>query len=355
MSEERVFFSHANQSIKKLFKEEGIPLTPKSIKELLPFLSKIHMYEEEERKIKPEVIIGCGLTSMEFRKYALCDTILIDKSTVAKNDFNQKLKPLMPFCENGWRVFISFENGFIKYGIMRSFNGPSALMLTDTLFSNVQEEGPQGLNFVLIDVESKHEIVLLGAHGHKLNIDFRFSQKVFDDKKKIIDDIVNDFTLDCEKMQIEKIRVALKKLFLLCQKRLHGTICLIIKADCVLPIVGFLNDGVFLDEPIALVDILNDTIITPDEIYSLEKYYALSGVLIEMMNMDGITIIDTKGRIRAYNVFISPEKTDRQVTGGARKRAAHFLKQSKNSNIIGVYMQSQDGDINYERVVKNAE
>ena len=73
--------------------------------------------------------------------------------------------------------------------------------------------------------------------------------------------------------------------------------------------------------------------------------------LLEMLNIDGITVVDDKGRIRAYNVFVSPDVTDAaNLSGGARKRAANYLKKQNNSGYIGVYFQSQDGMSIYERV-----
>ena len=73
-----------------------------------------------------------------------------------------------------------------------------------------------------------------------------------------------------------------------------------------------------------------------------------------MLNVDGITIVDNKGRIRAFNVFVNPNTHENEeLSGGARKRAANYLKNTKNSNYIGVYFQSQDGMSNYERVETN--
>mgnify|MGYP002657831126 CR=1 FL=1 len=69
-----------------------------------------------------------------------------------------------------------------------------------------------------------------------------------------------------------------------------------------------------------------------------------------MLNFLGITVIDTSGRIRAYNVFITPNNGIEVTYGGARKRAAQALLDNKNSDYVGVYFQSQDGNYFYERV-----
>jgi len=73
---------------------------------------------------------------------------------------------------------------------------------------------------------------------------------------------------------------------------------------------------------------------------------------MEMLNFDGITIVDNAGKIRAYNVFITPESGENIVNGGARKRAATSLLNTKNKDYIGVYFRSQDGNYFYERISK---
>jgi len=72
-----------------------------------------------------------------------------------------------------------------------------------------------------------------------------------------------------------------------------------------------------------------------------------------MMNIDGMTIIDNKGKIIAYHVFLSQNDGETQVSGGARRRAALSLIKEEHTDIIGVYFLSQDGFSFYERNVKN--
>ena len=86
--------------------------------------------------------------------------------------------------------------------------------------------------------------------------------------------------------------------------------------------------------------------------YSEAKLQNIAELFIAMLNYDGITIVDNAGRIRAYNVFINNNNKLTNIVGGARKRAAYTVINSKVKKIIGVYFQSQDGEIFYEEVVK---
>ena len=127
---------------------------------------------------------------------------------------------------------------------------------------------------------------------------------------------------------------------------IHGAICVVIDKDY--EDKGFFADGIWLDEPIEFSKTFLMT-----KSYSEAKLNNIAELFISMLNYDGITILDNAGRIRAYNVFI---KTDQYVRsnlnagGGARKRAAYAVINSPVKKILGVYLQSQEGEIFYQEV-----
>jgi hypothetical protein len=70
-----------------------------------------------------------------------------------------------------------------------------------------------------------------------------------------------------------------------------------------------------------------------------------------MLNKDGITVIDNAGNILAYNVFVEANLREvGNIIGGARKRAAYTIINTKRKDIMGVYFQSYDGEIFYAPV-----
>lgn len=139
-------------------------------------------------------------------------------------------------------------------------------------------------------------------------------------------------------------------------QKLHGSICLVIQHNYSIP-DETITDGIFLENPIDIYSILAKELYNDNSFHEVnsiinshQKYHALTGVLLEMLNIDGATIVDTKGRIRAFNVFLKPDSNGcESISGGARKRAADYLKRQTNKGYIGVYFQSQDGMISYER------
>lgn len=342
-------FSSANNKIKEMFESAHLIFEKNTMNAILSFLSKIHIYEEEENKIIPEIIIGNGIAGELFEKLFQCELFPIVQANEAEINIERILKPIIPFCDNGWRLFINIENNTVIAGVMRSFAGPSAPSLLDNLLMPIPETG---FNYILIDVLSKFEIRLFSSNGDSLEIDYRFTYSSGMDRdallQSMIEDIVSKLPPDDSKLESQKN--AFLKVFTLSPKRVHGTICLIIKQECPLPLPGLLEDGIILPVPIDLSQALIELLHTPDVSSLSEKYYALTGLLLLMMNTDGITILDNCGRIRGYNFFIKPSATKTKIIGGARKRAAYSLIESKNPNLIGVYFQSQDGDMLYERV-----
>ncbi len=73
---------------------------------------------------------------------------------------------------------------------------------------------------------------------------------------------------------------------------------------------------------------------------------------MDMLDSDGITIIDNTGRIRAYNVFVESSNKNFNITGGARKRAAYTVINSRRKRIVGIYFQSHEGELFYKPVKK---
>lgn len=354
MASEKVTFSSNNYAINAFFATQKVALPKRLYQDLLVFLSKACTYEEEERRIRPSLIIGHNLLDKQVKSIVQADIVVLAEDQVEKTHLSKRLKSMLPFCNNGWRVFLNLDNEILTYGIMRNFNGPSGFSIDDILtnMSTVDKES-LSVSFVLIDVASNFEILLKG-NVDRCTIDFRLNDENTETEThaRFCEDL-----LSAHEGDIARVATAFRKTVNLFPQKLHGSICLLIKHDHVLP-DDILKDGIFLSDPIDIFPILaedlnekqsNHTI--SHTIASHEKYHAYTGLLLEMLNIDGITVVDNKGRIRAYNVFVSPDVTDAaNLSGGARKRAANYLKKQNNSDYIGVYFQSQDGMSTYERV-----
>ena len=329
----------------------NINLSETHLNDLIKFVSSACLYAEEGRKIKSSIIIGKNITDANFLKItqATANVLIRDKCNEAS--LGKRLKSLVPFCNSGWRVFIDFVKDEVYYGVIRNFTGPKGLDFESLLNSMSDDEYKEfSVDYILIDVISNYEIFLCGNKG-SIKIDFRLHDQIEQDSNSTYD-LLQDLLgkISHEKDQIE---IAFKKVVDLFPEKLHGCILLVIDKDYSLP-DNIIKDGIFLDPPIDIVNILiselNEANNEPSGIISsFEKYNALISLMIDMLNFDGITIMDNCGRLRAYNVFVKSDiSSDNSLLGGARKRAAEFLAQQHN--YIGVYFQSQDGVNFYKRI-----
>lgn len=353
MLSNKITFSDHADKIKDFIDSQGIDIASTLYTELLSFLSKACKYEEEEQRIKPSIIIGSNLLENEFKRITQATIIPLVEDEVEQSHFTKRLKACLPFCNNGWRVFVDISASKITYGIMRNFNGPSGLIIEELLISEDDKREETNLfPFVLIDVISNFEIRLQGI-AELCIIDFRLSMESQENNYK---ELFCKDLLSAYGETSNKIYKAYMKTINLFSQKLHGSICVIIEHDHNLP-DSVLKDGIFLKEPIDIYSILAEDLADssmPQDISAVisshEKYYAFTGLFLEMLNVDGVTVVDNKGRIRAFNVFVKPEiNNNNSLVGGARKRAADYLRNQTLEEYIGVYFQSQDGMSLYER------
>lgn len=346
-----LLFSNSNNRIREFFKNGNLELSPELEKSILKFLSRACTYEEEEKKIKPMLLIGRDIEENSFGKIYQSEVISLINEEITDTNFDKRIKQLMPFCSEEWIAYINFHTDkLISYGIIKSFNGPFGVSTKEAL-TTINENC--GIDYILIDVKNCFELQLVSSSTQKLSLDFRIHTEEKNDEdvfKKIIEDIYTD------EIKNNKIDRLLNRILNLIKQKVHGTICLVIKKECILPSEN-LNDGIFLEKPIELIKMIKEIIDYQENIdinYGISAYEKLNNLInlfIEMLNFDGITIIDNEGRIRGYNIFVQPDlRNSKKTFGGARKRAAQSLLDNSKEEYIGVYFQSQDGHVNYERI-----
>jgi hypothetical protein len=81
---------------------------------------------------------------------------------------------------------------------------------------------------------------------------------------------------------------------------------------------------------------------------SLSDY---SRLILAMLEMDGVTLFDTRGRILAYHSFVhdpDPHGFAEGFAGGARSRAFSGMKRVIGHGLYAVLYKSQDGDGEFE-------
>jgi hypothetical protein len=188
--------------------------------------------------------------------------------------------------------------------------------------------------------------------GHSISINFALDIKVVNDWDGEIHEFVEAsfLKLKATAKKLAEVKIMYKNIFKNVLRNISGTICVVVDKDY----HGgedrddFLDDGIWLREPISFSKLFihGQHDVEP-------KLTAISDVFMSMLNFDGITVVDNAGNILAYNVFVEANmKTSGYIIGGARKRAAYTIINSRKKGIIGVYFQSHDGEMFYAPIKK---
>jgi hypothetical protein len=348
--EEKIYYSQIDGKIEEIFTTHGLEISREFLREVMVFLSTACNYSEEENKIRPRLFFTRNIAEM-LKQVPNSYNLKIMNGDLEGNQFSSAIKSIVPFCNNGWIMYIDINSNAVEYGLIRSFSGPQALPFIELIFD--EDTGEKGYSIIDIEVVSKYEIKIKGS-SKSLLIDFRLlsgDQSVNTDIYSEIGKAITTDVIDDNKR--EKLSKVFKNLFRVVSHRIHGTIFIIAKEDITFP-NDLLSDGIWLENPIDLAyEALNATDIMADPNLR-ERYYGLTGLFIEMLNMDGITVLNTKGQILGYNVFNrNTDQEKSRVTGGARKRAAESLIANGASYINNVYFQSQDGYSYFKEVGGN--
>lgn len=130
----------------------------------------------------------------------------------------------------------------------------------------------------------------------------------------------------------------------------HGNLSIVLDTEVEYP--DLLNDGIKLSEKVSIADRVAMLVRGSNENNTLNildvnaKLNGVFNIVAGMLMSDGITVFDNSGAVIAYNVFIKhPERNGREnLDGGARSRTFEILKGNASEKLVGVYMQSQDGN-----------
>lgn len=339
------FYTSAKTDIVE-FLNENYPSFPQKLQPyLISLFSSIGKYEEEGRKIRPSILFTNNMEALVRgvpSGYRI--PFFVDEN---EGMFYQRIKSLATFCLHEWNIYIVASENSITYGIYKAFNSLKERKFDSQMFSSeVLKEKSEKIFAVRIKPYSTYCINMTSLKGNVLNISYAMEEKkVINFNEEIADFVDASFSkLRTTRNKLREIKILYENIFSRVLNEAHGTICVVVDKEY--EDNGFFEDGIWLKEPIELNKLFNSA-----KTFSEAKLEAISQVFIDMLNYDGITIVDNAGRIRAYNVFVETNQHNKShILGGARKRAAFTIIDSGIKKIIGVYFQSQEGEVFYQRV-----
>ena len=317
--------------------------TDKLQKQLFAFIPILFNYEEEGEKLNFNILIikDFESTKKKLPTFLFQRLINIDEE---KLNLKKHIKSIAPFSKNAWNIFISIEDQKIIFGIYKNFTGISSVGLVDVLQDKYIEISK--IDKDIIEFQNSNKLFYLHLSIVEKNISVNRKSNVLalvDMATSSIEDENNkpNFTKNFSNFLFQAF------------EKIHGTIIVVVDANKQLN--DFFNNGIILENPINLFNEYNNYIQNCSKDDSvIQRYYSLIGLLAVALDIDGVTIINTKAEIIAYNIFIDNDKTSVDtsvVNGGARKRASFSIENSKIDGVKGLYFQSHDGDSSFKEII----
>lgn len=342
--DEMIFFDNAKDSVTNFFEKEFPSLPPLLMSHFLNRFNDIMNYSEEGNIIKPKIVFTDNIESIE-RAIPKSDAMVFFEDNEATM-FNSRLKSLLPIIRNDWCLFIEIKESRLRYGIIMSFRSIKDLNLIRALENNETLKEKTKTHCIIARPLNFYSMVLHSISGNELIVNFSL------DKSK--SNIFNTQIKEMVDATFSKLRTTQRKLtdmknlylniFTNVLSYVRGSICVIVDKDY--KDNGLFEDGIWLKEPLSF-----SKLFTQSKSYSEEKLRSYSDLFMNMLNYDGITIIDNQGRLRAYNVFVEPNSNKvGYIVGGARKRAAYYILSTRKKDIVGVYFQSHEGEVFFQEM-----
>jgi hypothetical protein len=312
---------------------------------LVMLINALALYREEGRSLFPEVFIFDHLERI-LATLPGADHVQIgsgpkDTSTMAK-----ALKRCAPLAQGGWGVYIHRGPTTFSYGLLRC----SVHLLSVPLSELLVNKGDPQLPALMIRQIAQSVVNVTGVGGSSLLVYFGATRQANVSPIEALDSLATSIVVRVDDRIREQAYAFYVTLLSEVLRIGHGTLAVVQSAKRrVLP--ASLRDGIILDKPIKVSTLVSDLLAHGD--CAANTSLQCAGSLVSgMLQSDGITVFGSDGSVRAYNVFIKHPRSSAkgtQVTGGARRRTFDALSSMIGKELDCVFMQSQDGAVDYRR------
>lgn len=347
MEEENIFYLSAKDCLDNFLLKETPDFPKKLQNQLVNFIPSMGNYEEEGVKYRPVLLFTNDINAIAKAVPNCFKVTLFEDENEAM--FASRMKSLSIFSKYDWCIFINIKEGMVQYGICKPTNSIKDKNLIAMLKENeILKEKPKFFGFMVYP-STTHTIKFRSIKNGKLNINFSLETKKVTSWHEEIEEFIDACfsKLRTTKKKLSEVKTMFVNIFDKALKNINGTICVVVDKDYVDK--GFLEDGIWLKEPIEF-----SKLFLQSKSYNEQRLISISELFMTMLDYDGITVIDNAGRIRAYNCFVETSmNNEKNIIGGARKRAVYTIIKTKVKKIIGVYFQSHEGEMFYMPVRKN--
>ncbi len=343
--EEIIFFDKAKDDVMNFFNKEFEKFPPLLMSHFLNRFNDIMNYTEEGHLIRPKIIFTDNIEAVT-KILPKTSTLTVFEDPEATM-FNSRLKSLLAITNRDWCLFIDIKENKVSYGLIMSYRSIKDKNIIRLLEENTSLwDRAQRVHCIIATPINFYTLHLQSISGNGLLVNLSLDKSksnLFSNEISAFVDIT--FTkLRTTQRKLQDMKNMYRNIFTNVMSDVNGAICVIVDKDY--KDNGLFQDGIWLKEPISF-----SKLFTQSKSYSEEKLQTYASLFVNMLNYDGITIIDNQGRLRAYNVFVQPnQKKVGYIVGGARKRAAYYIISTKKRDILGVYFQSHEGEVFFQNL-----
>lgn len=299
-------------------------------------------YREEGLQLFPRVLV-CDNLAEVLRIVQGSAPITIGSGARSAATAAEALKKCAPLASGGWSVWIERSDDRFNYGVFRDPVAPTSIDLRSLLRSL----GAGEAHAILLDqvAQGVTEVTAVGLDPVRVHLSGARQNGTddIDEESMLVAWFVEDVGDDHLKEATRSFATSALHDKL---RRAHGTLIAVVGVGAELP-DELIADAVTLAEPADLAELVrrHAELGTSESLAELLAYDELLG---GMMRCDGIVVLDTAGRVLAFNSFIrtsSDQLGPRELIGGARHRAYAALEGLvADGRIRGVFIRSSNGN-----------
>jgi hypothetical protein len=325
--------------VEEIIGTSGLPDSIELCEALVATIDSIHSYTEEGVRLYPEILIT-GALEPTVQSLAYATFVAIGSTTGITDGLALAMKRCAPLARDGWIICAEIKGANLRYGL---------------LTVETSELSPSVYRHVVGDLSTTDipggTIYIRGLGAQRVEVRTRAVQRIFSVSLKAqasdgseVGSLAKVITTDIDDSRKETLRFFFAKVLGDSVRRTHGCLLAVVRdSETALERVKLTyKDGAYLDSPLDLASAVwrlregSDAI----EWMAVRNYRSL---LTGMLSHDGVTLLSTRGRIIAYNVFVPRKEQDGSVHGGARSRAFHSL--SSDGLVECAMAMSQDGGV----------
>jgi hypothetical protein len=262
------------------------------------------------------------------------------------------LKAAAPLCSDNWRIYVerSQDGDRCRFGVFCGSSDPAALTVDEIVLDGLEVGFP--IIRIAQSVTNKVELQTNIGDG----IEFRFNDDAdvpdLDNKRRILD--LANIVASALAPQGSSFSGYVARLLTTAIRESHGTLIAVVSDDTnVLPVA--LQDAISLDPPLDLYERHRLHHEEGATAASVSRLQVASELVSGFVRSDGITVLNTCGKVLGYRAFIHMDSPTQPSAGGARSRAFAAMVGLLGTQLKAAFFRSEDGRMEMRIAAESAE